>query len=57
LCAEILHECLSGSDCSYRLAGLDIVETNPLVDSHNETAKMGVEWVASLFGKTILGKR
>ncbi len=57
LMAELIHESLNRPDCSYRLVGVDVVETNPLVDSNNETAKMAVEWLASLFGKTILGKR
>ncbi len=43
--------------CPYRLAGLDLVEINPLFDRGNETAKTAVEWIASIFGKTILGKR
>ncbi len=55
LCAEILHEFLNRSDCPYKLAGVDIVETNPLFDTNNETALMAVEWVGSLFGKTIMG--
>ncbi len=57
LMAELLCECMTGPDCPYTLAGLDIVETNPLTDTQNETAKMAVEWVASLLGKTILGVR
>ena len=57
LIAELLREFLDTPDCPYRLAGLDIVETNPLFDSNNETAKMAVEWVGSLFGKSILGVR
>lgn len=55
LCAELLCEMLDGSQCS--LAGLDVVETNPLVDHNNSTAVMVVEWIASLLGKTILGMR
>jgi arginase len=55
LCAELLRENLDATDCPYQLVGLDLVETNPLYDSHNETARMAVEWIASLFGKTILG--
>ena len=55
LCAEILHEYLSRPDCPYKLAGLDVVETNPLFDTNNETARMAVEWVGSLFGKKIMG--
>lgn len=55
LLAEIMREKLDGRDCPYTLVGLDLVETNPLYDTHNETARMAVEWIASLFGKTILG--
>jgi len=57
LIAEILYEMLNAEDCPYRLAGLDVVEVNPLVDQNNETAKMAVQWIGSLFGKTILGTR
>jgi len=55
LTAELIREALDTRGCPYRLVGVDVVETNPLFDSQNETAKMAVEWVASLFGKTILG--
>ncbi|HRI44589.1 MAG TPA: arginase [Fimbriimonadaceae bacterium] len=55
LSAELLRDHLDAGDCPYRLVGLDLVETNPLYDSHNETAQLAVEWIASLFGKTILG--
>jgi arginase len=57
LMAELLREALDAKDCPYALAGLDIVETNPIVDAYNQTAVIAVEWVASLFGKTILGPR
>ncbi len=57
LTAELIRESLDGENCPYRLIGVDIVETNPLFDSQNETAKMAVEWLASLFGKTILGSK
>lgn len=57
LMGELLNELLAADGCPYSLAGIDLVETNPLVDSNNETAKMAVEWIASVFGKTILGKR
>lgn len=56
LLAELLHEALHTPDCPYKLAGVDLVEVNPLQDTNNATAKVAVEWVASLFGKTILGK-
>lgn len=57
LIAELLREFLDAPGCPYTLAGLDVVETNPLFDSNNETAKMAVEWVGSLFGKSIMGDR
>ncbi|MBV6457997.1 MAG: Arginase [Fimbriimonadaceae bacterium] len=56
LVAELLHSILNRPGATCRLAGLDVVEVNPLFDSNNETAKMTVEWVASLFGKSILGR-
>lgn len=55
LLAELLREQMDRDDCGYRLVGLDVVETNPTRDTRNETASMATEWVASLFGKTILG--
>ncbi len=55
LLAEVFHEYLS--EKKYRLAGLDVVEINPLVDTYNATAKVAVEFVGSLFGKTILGAK
>jgi arginase len=57
LLAELLRENLDAPQCSYRLVGLDVVETNPVLDAHNTTAVTAVEWTASLFGKTILGRR
>lgn len=54
LVGEVLWELLSKPDCPYRLAGLDLVETNPIVDTNNATARTAVEWIASLFGKGIL---
>lgn len=53
--AELLCQALHESHCPYQLFGLDVVEVNPLQDSGNQTAKMAVEWICSLFGKTILG--
>jgi arginase len=55
LLAELLREKLDAPGCPYRLVGIDLVEVNPLTDRENETAKMAVEWIASLLGKTILG--
>lgn len=57
LTAELIREALDARGCRFKLVGVDLVETNPLYDSQNETAKMSVEWLASLFGKTILGTR
>jgi arginase len=57
LMGEMLHEMLAADGCPYRLAGLDLVEVNPLVDTNNETAVAATEWVGSVLGKTILGKR
>ena len=37
-----------------RLRALDLVEVNPVLDSHNMTAQLGVEFVLSAFGQQIL---
>jgi arginase len=37
-----------------RLASLDIVELNPALDLHNQTAELAVDLVESLFGKSTL---
>jgi arginase len=37
-----------------RLGSLDIVELNPAVDHHNRTARLAVDLVESLFGKSTL---
>lgn len=39
---------------SKRLASLDLVEINPILDQYNQTAEVAVELTASLFGKSIL---
>ncbi len=39
---------------SGKVASLDIVEVNPILDDRNRTAKLGVELAASLFGQRIL---
>lgn len=36
------------------LRSLEVVEANPILDSHNETAELGVELVASALGKRVL---
>jgi arginase len=57
LIAEVLYEMLNAPGCPYQLAGIDVVEINPLFDQNNETAKMAVQWIGSLFGKSILGAK
>ncbi|MBL8055386.1 MAG: arginase [Anaerolineales bacterium] len=47
LLMEILHD-------AGKVASLDIVEINPILDDRNRTARLAVELVASLFGKSIL---
>ncbi len=47
LAMEIIADC--GCCCS-----MDIVEINPILDRHNQTAQLAVELAASLFGKRIL---
>ncbi|MCW5937817.1 MAG: arginase [Fimbriimonadaceae bacterium] len=54
LVAETLCAYLNDPFCPYSLAGVDVVEVNPLRDTHNETARVANEWLFSLFGKTIL---
>ncbi len=49
--AHLLMEILSDSG---KVASLDIVEVNPILDDRNRTAKLGVELTTSLFGKRIL---
>ena len=39
---------------SGRLIGLDLVEVNPILDSHNVTAELAVEFALSALGKRIL---
>jgi arginase len=52
--AELIYSSLSTSGAPYRLVGLDVVEVSPIHDSNNQTAIVATEWVASLFGKSIL---
>lgn len=49
--AQLLMEIVADTK---RLSSLDIVEINPVLDQRNKTAKVAVELVASLFGKSIL---
>ena len=36
------------------MLGMDLVETNPILDEHNRTGRLGMELILSAFGKTIL---
>jgi arginase len=47
LCMEMLAD--DGRVCS-----LDVVEVNPILDRENQTARLAVELVSSLFGQRIL---
>ena len=49
--AQLVMEMIADSG---RMGSLDIVELNPLLDNHNETARVSVELVESLFGKSTL---
>ncbi|MFQ5460154.1 MAG: arginase [Anaerolineae bacterium] len=49
--AHLLMEILGDSG---RVSSADLVEINPILDSHNATARMGVELAASLLGQRIL---
>lgn len=44
---ESLHDC-------QKVIAMELVETNPILDVQNQTAKIGVELVCSLFGKKII---
>ncbi|MGE0000800.1 MAG: arginase [Fimbriimonadaceae bacterium] len=56
LIAETLHDGFV-SQAGPGLAGLDIVEVNPLRDQSNSTAGIAYEWARSFFGETILHER
>lgn len=49
LLAEWLHRAFRT-----RLAGIDVVELNPMLDASSTTVRVVVEWMSSLFGKKIL---
>lgn len=49
--AQLLMEIIADSG---KLCSLDLVEINPILDRENRTARMAVELVSSLFGKSIL---
>ncbi|MDO4709576.1 MAG: arginase [Pseudomonadota bacterium] len=49
--AQLMMEMIADTGC---LASLDLVEVNPALDKRNATAKLAVELVESLFGKSTL---
>ena len=49
--AQLVMEMIA--DCG-RMGSLDIVELNPMLDNRNETARVAVDLVESLFGKSTL---
>ena len=49
--AHLLMEILAESR---KLASLDMVEINPILDEGNRTAELAVELIASIFGQKIL---
>src|ERR1700674_808766 len=49
--AHLAMEMIADSDA---LASLEIVEINPVIDEHNQTAALGVELILSALGKKIL---
>ncbi|MBX3114034.1 MAG: arginase [Fimbriimonadaceae bacterium] len=57
LLAELLFEMLFRSGSAYTLAGVDLVEVNPMEDAKSNTAIAAVEWICSLFGKRTMVKR
>ena len=50
LCMEMIAD-------SGRLGSLDVMELNPSFDVHNQTAKLAVDLIESLFGKSTLMRR
>ena len=49
--AHLLMEMVADSQ---RLTALDVVEVNPILDTRNSTAILGVELILSALGKKIL---
>ncbi len=54
--AESINEYLSASS-EMSLAGVDVVEVNPMTDRAGETAQVACEWLCSLLGRKIMGDR
>ncbi|MBC7963663.1 MAG: arginase [Steroidobacteraceae bacterium] len=49
--AQLMMEIIADTG---RCCALDVVEINPILDRHNQTARLAVDLAASLFGKRIL---
>ena len=49
--AHMLMEMVAASE---KLGSLDVVEVNPILDTRNSTAQLGVELLLSALGKTII---
>jgi arginase len=49
-----LEEVAEWADADGTLRSLEVVEVNPILDEHNETAKLATELVASALGKRVL---
>lgn len=47
------HLALELAAASGRVVSMDVVEVNPILDSHNDTARLAVEFVLSALGKRI----
>ncbi|MBS1712247.1 MAG: arginase [Armatimonadetes bacterium] len=55
LLAELLYELAFQESSPYRIAGVDLVEVNPMEDVGSNTTIAAVEWLGSLFGKRVMG--
>jgi arginase len=49
--AHLLMEILADDG---RISSIDVVEINPILDAHNQTARLATELIASLLGQSIL---
>ncbi|MEO8858896.1 MAG: arginase [Burkholderiaceae bacterium] len=52
--AQLCMEMVADTGC---LGSLDVVELNPALDVHNQTAELAVDLIESLFGKSTLMRR
>jgi arginase len=54
LATELIYEEIIRSNKGPELVSLDVVEIDPLEDTQNRTARLAVELICSIFGKSIL---